>query len=81
VEASSDSDSDMEEDVEAAVEAIEAIEEAEPLRGQNSSGPEVRIYMQPPVERADADTDIDSGKILKNAVNSLHFSVFQIRIR
>jgi len=80
VEASSDSDSDMEEDVEA---AVEAIEEAEPLRGQNSSGPEVRIYMQPPVERADADTDIDSGKILKNAVNSLpvHFSVFQIRIR
>ena len=33
-----------------------------PLRGAASSGPEQRIYMEPPVERADADTDHDSGE-------------------
>lgn len=34
--------------------------EASTKRGKE--GPEVRVYMQPAIERADADSDVDSGK-------------------
>ena len=37
------------------------VEQDVPLRGAASSGVEHRVYMEPPVERADAETDHDSG--------------------
>jgi hypothetical protein len=32
--------------------------------GEDEERGEVRVYMQPPVERADADTDVDSGRFV-----------------
>lgn len=37
---------------------------------QHGPTPEFRIAMAPPIERADADTDCDSGKLLFNAPKS-----------
>jgi len=55
-EKASDSDSD---------EDLENIEQEQPEDGRAvaTEVPEVRIYMDPPVERPDGDTDRDSGKL------------------
>ena len=37
--------------------------DSEDARDDDEARGEIRVYMQPPVERADADTDVDSGRI------------------
>jgi len=37
--------------------------DSEDARDDDKARGEIRVYMQPPVERADADTDVDSGRI------------------
>jgi hypothetical protein len=56
----SDSESDMfdmEDEEESAPVTLEAV------RRKELPAAEVRVYMEPPVERADGDTDKDSGRI------------------
>ena len=48
-------------------------EEEMSVRVKGGPDPEIRIFMEPPVERPDADTDCDSGKFIMNYYNCNYY--------